>query len=357
MIFKIMQQISYLLSLFPDIDSDVEGKLVSRLLESATQSLDFRCAFTVVCDNISAIESTEHCPYDLIMIKEDSPLFTIVDMIGIFVKLGIQIPVILTCRKNHSFVFTSQHGIQLAQSVYVLKHPYSTDQLCDSITKALTGSPIDPDQNRKIMDEMAIREIPFSQPRLLNLSSKQFEMEFDETKANISKKSPTKQMSARCSSANIVEYGNKNEYDNDNDGDNETLHNKKRKCKQLDDKGATPKHTSELSKPKFRSAEIHSLNAEIDSLSEIIRSGTKIGKEDGNSTATNSNKDTDYVEGNDAVNFLDNFEELLDVYTTRHISDITDKNKNVAFETTSTISSDSGNLLQLPGFDFRSMSP
>lgn len=148
----------------------MDEKEGAEVLENATRSMPDTCVFTVVSDNFLAVESTENCSYDLIMTKEDSTYFSILDMMGMLRHLGIDIPMIMTCSPDH--VLTEKHNV--AKSVYLLNYPFTTAELCNSITQALNRSEIDSEKNLGRLHFFA--DIPFNGPDLLNISMDQLEI-------------------------------------------------------------------------------------------------------------------------------------------------------------------------------------
>lgn len=209
------------------VDSGVDEKLGSSVLETATKSLDIVCVFTIVKNNFLAFESTEHCSYDLIIITEDSSDFSIIEMMELLGKLCIHIPVILIYSKDQRFIQRSRCGKELVQLVHLLEYPFSSAQLCDSIIKALRRSQIDLNQNRKRMNDVGVKDW-FSTTPIVKAGIDENEIDYGNNNNNgtegekkMKKRRKSKTVAHSECAYGDAEFSNKDEESATTDGNNE----------------------------------------------------------------------------------------------------------------------------------------
>ena len=106
------------------------------------------CSFTVVNDNFAALECSEHCDFDVIIVREGANNISnmknnlsTLNMIKILRSIGVTTPFIFL-HETDTEKFASYEHIQYLNSTYTsvyhssLRKPFTSSELCESVYRA-----------------------------------------------------------------------------------------------------------------------------------------------------------------------------------------------------------------------------
>lgn len=119
------------------IQEGIEEKYSAEILhQSAKEFLPFSCRFTVVRDAFTGLECVQFHTYDVLIIQKEMKFLNSLSFSQILYDLNIYIPIILLSDPKYEdgYVGISHHP------VFVLPKPFTSQQLCDRIHKAVNIS-------------------------------------------------------------------------------------------------------------------------------------------------------------------------------------------------------------------------
>ena len=116
------------------VDSEVDERNSSFMLEKATELLPIICVFTVVGNIFLGFESIETSQYDMIFIREEVNQFSAFDVLKNLRKFESSIPLIILKDSSDNSPIASPDSQNL---IFSLKFPFNSLELCDMIRQVL----------------------------------------------------------------------------------------------------------------------------------------------------------------------------------------------------------------------------